>query len=81
MSEAKQCRWSCEYWAADMDDEYCAHPEAMKLSPFGLNLDRALGPNGKYTEAMMKDDPAIGICGRERKLWKIRSLERMPTKR
>ena len=73
MPDEKECRWKCEYWAADPDGEYCAHPKAMKISMFGINLDRALGPNSRYTEAMMKDDPAIGICGHERKLWKIRS--------
>lgn len=72
MSNGKECRRKCNFWAADMDDEYCAHPEAMKHSMFGINLDRALGPNGRYTKEMMKEDPAIGICGPERKLWQIR---------
>ena len=70
--EKKECRWKCQYWAADMDDEYCAHPTAMKHSFVGLNLNRALGPNGMYTKEMMKDDPAIGICGPDRKLWEPR---------
>lgn len=75
----KACRWSCNHWAADMDSEYCAHPEALKLSGgCGLNLNRALGPNGMYTPEMMKDDPAIGICGPTRKLWEIRLPSRMP---
>lgn len=77
----KECRWSCEHWAADPDDEYCAHPQAMKISPFGINLDRALGPNGRYPESMMEKDPAIGICGKERKLWVPRSPERMPSRK
>lgn len=72
MPEVKECRWKCKYWGADPDDEYCGHPEAFKHSMFGLNLNRALGPNGRYTKEMMKDDPAIGICGPDRKLWEER---------
>ncbi len=69
MSEEKKCRRSCKHWSYDMDDEFCDHPEAMKHSCVGINLDRALAPNGRYTLEMMKDDPAAGICGPERKLW------------
>lgn len=74
MATDKECRWKCEFWAADMDDEYCAHPEAMKHSGnMGMNINRALGPNADYPKEMMQMDPGIGICGPERKLWKIRS--------
>lgn len=60
------------YEVADMDDEYCAHPVAFQFSPVGLNLNRALGPNGMYPQAAMAKDPAIGICGPTRTLWESR---------
>ena len=68
----KECRWQCTHWAADPDGEYCAHPEAFKHSVFGIKLSRALGPNSMYPVEEMKRDPAIGICGPDRKLWEER---------
>lgn len=68
----KVCRWKCKHWGADPDDEYCGHPEARKHSMFGINLNRARGPNGDYPNEAMAKDPAIGICGPEGKLWEGR---------
>jgi hypothetical protein len=74
----KVCRQECEYWAADPDSEYCAHPKALELSfGFGVNLDRARGASG-FKPYKPEDDPAYNICGPEGKLWKIRSPEKRP---
>lgn len=79
--EKKECRWSCEYWCADPDGEYCAHPHALQISGFGINLNRMLGaeclkPGINGREA----DPAWNLCTKERLLWKKRSEDRMPKK-
>lgn len=69
----RECQWKCKYWGADPDGSYCSHPQALKYSVFGINLNRALGPNGMYPKSAMKGDPAIGICGPNRVLWEKRT--------
>jgi hypothetical protein len=76
----KECRWSCEWWAADPDGEYCSHHYALQLSGFGINLNRMLGAACLKPDKP-EDDPAWNLCGQERKLWKIRSPDRMPKER
>ena len=71
MSEKKECRWKCDHWAADMDDEYCAHPKAMEVSPVGINLNRMLGAP-QYKPRNGEKDPAWNACGQERNLWEPR---------
>lgn len=78
--EVKECRWKCEHWAADPDSEYCAHPYALQVSGFGISLNRMLGA-AAVKPATPEEDPAFDLCGKERKLWKPRSQDRMPTER
>lgn len=79
MSTEKVCRWKCKWWAADPDGEYCYHPKATKYSIFGINLNRARGPNAQYPESFMDKDPAIGVCGPEGRLWEKRPETAIPT--
>lgn len=65
---------TCAYLGADPDGAYCGHPDGYKYSMgAGLNLNRARGPNGYYPESEMSADPAIGICGPDAKLYKLRT--------
>jgi len=75
----KECRWSCEYWGADPDSEYCAHPKALEISEFGINLNRMLGAEYMRPGKLPSDkkDAAWGLC-KDRQLWVKRSEERMP---
>lgn len=76
----KACRWNCEYWCADPDGEYCGHPKALDVSPVGVNLNRMLGAPAYAPKEGGRPDPAFDLCGKDRKLWKKRSPERMPKK-
>jgi hypothetical protein len=74
VDDSKKCR-ECAHWAADPDDEYCAHPEVIKLTSAGSNLDRARG-NISRKPKNPEDDPVFGLCGPEGKLWEQRSESR-----
>lgn len=69
-NESKKCR-ECANWCADPDDEYCGHPEAMKITQVGVNLMRCRG-NIAYKPEKPGSDPAFGLCGPEGKLWEKR---------
>ena len=76
--KAKECRWDCEHWCADPDGEYCGHPKALDISPFGISLNRMLG--AKYCQPKPpQTDAAWNMCGQDRKLWEKRSPSRMPS--
>ncbi len=74
LQESKKCR-ECAHWAADPDDEYCAHPKATEISVFGINLNRGRG-NISHKPSKPEDDPAFGICGPEGRLWEKRPESR-----
>lgn len=74
LNERNKCR-ECAHWAADPDDEYCAHPKAVELSIFGISLKRGRG-DIQFKPNKPEDDPAFGICGPEGKLWEQRPESR-----
>lgn len=74
INENKECR-NCAHWAADPDDEYCAHPKATEISIFGINLGRGRGAI-QFKPTKPEDDPAFGICGPEGRLWEQRPESR-----
>lgn len=74
LNDSKKCR-ECAHWAADPDDEYCAHPKAVAVSPVGINLRRGRG-NIAFKPEKPEDDLAFNICGPEGKLWEPRPESR-----
>lgn len=74
----KDCQ-DCEYWCADPDSAFCGHPDALKISPYGINLRRMRGDLA-FRPADKNADPGFNLC-KDAKLWKERSPERKLTSR
>ena len=74
VDESKKCR-ECAHWCADPDDEYCGHPDIIKVTLVGASLPRARGNISRKPDKP-EDDPVFGLCGPDGKLWEQRPESR-----